>query len=303
MKAWVAELMMLVACIIWGSAFAVMKDTLGTIPPNYILAFRFTIAALVMGAFLWKKLRHLTKKEWLAGLVLGGLLYVAYVTQTIGLQYTTAGKNAFLTAVYVVLVPFMLWAARHIRPDKFNVSAAVLCLVGIGILSLEGDFSMNIGDLLTLVSGVIYGVHIVAVSFFTGSHDVMRITWLQFLFAALFAWCGGALTEPFPAQWSVGAICSILYLGVFATLLALTMMNIGIKHVEPSHASLLMSTEAFFGCLSGVVFLGEPLGWRMFVGGALILVAMIVSETKLSFFRKTKAPPLEQIEEQSGQGG
>ncbi len=286
MKTWMAELMMLAACVVWGSAFAVMKDTLGAIAPSYILAFRFTIASLFMGLFLWKRLRRLSKKEWLAGLVLGGLLYAAYLTQTIGLQYTTAGKNAFLTAVYVVLVPFMLWGVRRIRPDKFNVSAAVLCLAGIGILSLEGDFSINIGDLLTLVGGVFYGIHIVAVSFFTDNHDVMRVTWLQFLFAALFAWVGGAAFEPFPVQWSVGSVLSMGYLGIFATLLALTMMNVGIKHVQPSHAALLMSTEALFGCLSGIVLLGEPMSWRMAVGGLLILLAMIVSETKLSFLKK-----------------
>lgn len=287
MKTWIAEWMMLLACVIWGSAFAVMKDTLGTIPPSYILALRFTVATLGMGLFLWKKLKNLSKKEWIAGLVLGGLLYSAYLTQTIGLQFTTAGKNAFLTAVYVVLVPFMIWGVRHIRPDRYNISAALMCLIGIGILSLEGDFSMNIGDFLTLISGVLYGVHIVAVSFFTGDHDVMRITWLQFLFAALFAWVGGLGFESFPLEWNTGMFLSIGYLGIFATLLALTMMNVGIKYVQPSHASLLMSTEAFFGCLSGVLFLGEPLGWRMILGGALILIAMIVSETKLSFLKKT----------------
>ena len=291
MKTWIAELMLLSACVIWGSGFAIMKDALDAIPPNYILAFRFSIAALAMGICIAKKLRHLTKKELLAGLVLGALMYLAYTTQTIGLKYTTAGKNAFLTAVYVALVPFMMWGARHIRPDRYNVIAAVLCLVGIGILSLVGDFCMNFGDMLTLVCSVLFGVHIVGVSFFAGSLDVMRITWLQFLFSALFAWCGGGLFETFPTAWTGGMAFSVVYLGIFATLAASTMMNVGIKYVEASHASLLMSTEAFFGCLSGVVLLGEPLGWRMVVGGALILAAMVISETKLSFLKNKPAEP------------
>ena len=169
-----------------------------------------------MGVCIAKKLRHLAKKELLAGLVLGALMYFAYITQTIGLKYTTAGKNAFLTAVYVALVPFMMWAARHIRPDRYNVIAAVLCLRWhVVLLSLEGDFSMNYGDMLTLVCSVLYGLHIVAVSFFAGSLDVMRITWLQFLFSALFAWCSGGLFETFPTGWTGGMYVFRCVLGHF----------------------------------------------------------------------------------------
>ena len=300
MKTWVAESMMLIACVIWGCAFAVMKDALDAIMPNYILAFRFTIAAVLMVIFMWKKLGGIPAREWLAGLVVGALMYGAYLLQTVGLQYTTAGKNAFLTAVYVVLVPFMLWGVRHIRPDKFNMIAAVLCLLGIGTLSLDGGFSINIGDALTLLGGIFYGLHIVAVSFFTEKYDVMRLTWMQFFFTAIFAWGGGLLFETFPAQWSTGSTLSIAYLGVLATLMALTMMNVSIKYVQPSHASLLMSTEAFFGCIAGILFLGEPLSWRIVLGGLLILAAMIVSETKLSFLGKRAAMPSREDSQQSG---
>ena len=145
---------MLIACVIWGCAFAVMKDALDAITPNYILAFRFTIAAVLMGIFMWKKLGGISAKEWLAGLVVGVLMYGAYLLQTVALQYTTAGKNAFLTAVYVVLVPFMLWGVRHIRPDKFNVIAAVLCLLGIDVYKRQVRLAMgNAGGFCRCASG------------------------------------------------------------------------------------------------------------------------------------------------------
>ena len=95
--------------VIWGFAFVVVKNSLDLIPPTYMLAFRFTIAAVVLAAVFCRRLKKLDKIIWQEGAVLGMFLFLSYLVQTIGCQYTTAGKNAFLTAVYVVFVPFLYW--------------------------------------------------------------------------------------------------------------------------------------------------------------------------------------------------
>lgn len=163
-KQWIADGLLLAAAIIWGSAFAVVKNTLDSVPPSMMIALRFGIAALISGVILRKHLRGLTRGQVLMGLLVGVLTGLAYIVQTIGLQDTTAGKNAFLTTIYVLLVPFGSAVLFHEKLSKRRYVAAVLMLLGIGILSLDGESGgLNRGDVLTLVCGVLYAAQIISV--------------------------------------------------------------------------------------------------------------------------------------------
>ena len=285
-RAKLADSLLLLTGVIWGSGFVVMKNALDGISTNYLLALRFTLAAVGVAIMILPRLRRLTRKDLFAGLVIGTALYFAYALQTYGLMYTTAGNNAFLTATYVVLVPFFMWGIAKVRPDRYNVLAAVVCLIGIGVLSLGGGLSINLGDGLTLLCGIFYALHIVAISYFAKKHDMMVLVMLQFAFCALWAWGVGGVSETFPTHFSSQTLWGIAYLGLACTMLALSLQNIGIKYADPSHASLLMSTESLFGCLFGCLLLGEPFTVRIFIGTALIFLAVVISETKLSMFKK-----------------
>ncbi len=286
-KSLFAQIVLLLAGLIWGSGFAVMKNTLDSIPVSFLLAVRFSIAAVVLCLFLIPRLKHVRLRDVWSGALAGVCLFAAYFTQTHGLHYTTAGKNAFLTTVYVILVPFLWWWIRKERPTKYNAISAVLCLIGVGVLSLTNDFSINKGDALTLLCGVFYAVHIIVISVTAGAgRDLMVFVMFQFAFAALCGWLVGAATETFPTDISFESAASLLYLGLACTLLALLFQNIGLKYAPASHASLLMSTEAPFGCLFGVLLLGEPFTYRIAIGCVLILGAIVLSELK---GRKTAA--------------
>lgn len=285
-RARVADGLLLLTGVIWGSGFVVMKNALDGISTNYLLALRFTLAAAGIAILIFQKLRHLTRRDLMAGFVIGTALYLAYALQTYGLMFTTAGNNAFLTATYVVLVPFFMWGITRVRPDRYNVIAAVVGLVGIGVLSLGGGFSINLGDGLTLLCGIFYALHIVAISHYAKRHDMMVLVMLQFAFCGLWAWGVGAVTETFPTRFTGDTLWGIAYLGVVCTMLALSLQNIGVKYADPSHASLLMSTESLFGCLFGCLLLNEPFTVRILIGTALIFLAVVISETKLSLFKK-----------------
>lgn len=127
-----AKPMLLAAAFIWGSSFFIMKNALDELPVQYLLALRFTMGAVLLGAAGWKKWRLFTPDYLWRGAVTGAFLYLAYSIQTYGLELTTPSKNAFLTSVYCVLVPFFYWAFAQVRPDRFNVIAAVLCVAGWG---------------------------------------------------------------------------------------------------------------------------------------------------------------------------
>ncbi|WP_242942766.1 DMT family transporter [Papillibacter cinnamivorans] len=288
-----AKLALLGAAFIWGSSFVVMKNTLSAMPTFYLLAIRFTMASALIAVLFRKHLRHLNREYWKAGGIMGLLLLGAYVSQTFGLAGTTPSKNAFLTAVYCVIVPFFYWLFLRKRPDRYNIAAAILCIAGIGFVSLNDDMSILPGDLLTLLCGFLYAGHIIAVAKFSREKDIFMLTLVQFVTAAVLAWVFGFVSEPFPAVWSASTTGSLFYLGIFATGIALLFQNIGQKYTEPTTASILLTMESVFGVICSVLFYHEQVTARMLMGFALIFVATICSETKFSFLGKKVHPASE----------
>ena len=285
-----AKPMLFAAAFIWGSSFFIMKDALDALPVQYLLAIRFTAGAVLLGLLCWKKWRIFTPDYLWRGAAIGGFLYLAYSVQTYGLALTTPSKNAFLTAVYCVLVPFLYWAFAGVRPDRYNVIAAVLCVAGVGLVSLTGDLTVNPGDGLTLVSAVFYASHIVAVAKVSAGKDVYLLTVFQFAFSGLYAWIGGAAAETFPAQALVRpeVVLPLIYLAVMATTAALLFQNVGQVWSDPASASVILSLESVFGVLCSVAFAGDQVSGKMLLGFALIFVAVVCSETKFSFMRGEK---------------
>ena len=123
-----ARLALLCATLIWGSSFVVLKNTIDFLPTNFLLALRFGGACILLSLVFLRQFRNFTKDYLWRGFLIGACLYMAYFTQTIGLIHTTPGKNAFLTAIYCVLVPFLFWGVDRVKPDRYHVSAALICI-------------------------------------------------------------------------------------------------------------------------------------------------------------------------------
>lgn len=282
-----AALCLLLAAIIWGGGFVVVKNSLDLVPPIYMLAIRFSIASLGLCVLFFKKLRHITRRNVFSGAVLGLFLFLAFLFQTVGMQHTTAGKNAFLTTIYVVLVPFLYWPLAKRRPGLHVVVAAVLAVVGIGLLSLGGESGFSLGDGLTLVCGLFFALHIVLVTGFLrdGEQDAVILTLLQLVFAALFSWLTAPLLEPGIPEgvFKPDAIAGMLYLGLLSTMACYLFQNIGQRYVSPSTAALLLSCEAVFGVIFSGIFLHERMSAGMIAGCVLMFVAVVLAETKFSF--------------------
>ncbi len=285
----IARPLIVLATIIWGSTFFILKDTLDDVSVYFMLAFRFTIAAVVLALVFWKKWKTVDKSYFLAGGVMGTLLFLAYAVQNFGLKGTTPGKNAFFTAVYCVIVPFLYWLVNRTRPDRFNVLAAVLCVAGIGFVSWDGGFALVTGDVLTLIGGLMYACHIVAVARFARGRDIFLLTVLQFAGVAVWSWIFAVLTGGLPANGLPGRAWLVLfYLAIAATTLALLFQNVGQKYTDPSAAAVLLALEAPFGVLFSVLFAGERPTVPMVFGFALIFVGILCSETKFSFLRRQR---------------
>ncbi len=285
----IASLGLLLTAAIWGFAFVVVKDSLDSMPPIYMLAIRFTVASLVLCLIFHKKLRNIDKAMLGNGAVLGFFIFLGYALQTIGCKYTTAGKNAFLTAVYVVMVPFFHWLINKRKPDAFCIAAAFTAIIGIGLISLNGDLSMNIGDLLTLLCGIAYAVHIVFIDRYTEKQDPVVLTVVQISVAAVLSWIAAPLYDgAFPlAALNLKMTGAMLYLSLFSTMLAFLLQNVCQKYIPASVSSLLMSLEAVFGVAFSCIFLNEIITFRMGLGCLILFFAIIMAETKFDFFKRS----------------
>ncbi len=279
-KEWIADGILTLTALIWGTGFVVMKNTLSSVPPAAIIAIRYTIAAALTAVLFHKHLKGIARADVARGALVGLLLALAYIVQTIGLAYTTAGKNAFLTTVYVLLVPFASWLIFRQKLSRSNFIAAGLMLAGIGCLSLDGESGgLNIGDLLTLLCGVFYAAHIMAVERCQRKTNTYALIVLQFAFAAAFAAVYHLLFERgLPMSLHMDTVGSLLYLSVFSTTVAMSLQNIGQSMAPASHASILLSLESVFGALASCIFLGEAVTPRMLLGFAVIFAALLVSE-------------------------
>lgn len=287
-RALTGSLILLATAIIWGSSFFIVKNTVDAFAPNWLIAIRFSVAAAVLAVLFRARLRRTPRRFLVGGVLIGLVLYAAYAAQTYGIMDTTPGKNAFLTAVYCVLVPFVTWILTKKRPDLYSLAAAVLCLAGIGLISLDGSFSVSWGDGLSLLSGVFFAWQIALIALYTAQGaDPLALTVLQFAVAAACAWPAALLTEPAPqTDWTVSAVGSLLYLTLIVSALGMLMQNVGQAMTPPGTAAILMSLESVFGVLFSVLFWGERVTGRLLFGFVLVFFAVILSETKLSFLRR-----------------
>ncbi len=277
----VYRLLIVAATLIWGSSFVVVKDTTNALSPAWILAVRFAMGAILLAVFLVKRRGLYFKREYLGyGALFGLLLFCAYYFQTIGITDTTPGKNAFLTGTYCVMVPFLAWWIAKRKPNAFNIIAAVMCVAGIGFVSLDTGLSVRFGDAMTLVGAVFYALHICAVAKFSQGRDIFVLTMWQFAFVCLFSCLAGFALEPAPHFVSLDPEVwgSLVYLGVGCTALALLFQNVGQQKLAPSTASLLLALESPFGVMFSVLLGAEVLNGRMIFGFVLIFAAIVVSE-------------------------
>ena len=274
---------LLLAAAIWGFSFVVVKDSLDYIGPVWMMAFRFLVAAILLCAAVFPSLIKLNVRGWMHGAILGVYLFLAYLVQTIGCVYTTAGKNAFLTTIYVFLVPLLSWIFTRQRPAWYVFFCAAMSVVGIGLLALGTDDAgrVNIGDVLTLICGFFYAVHIIVTAKYNREHSPFLLSAVQFLTVAALSWIFAPFMDgPLPAaQLEKGRIVfSLLYLAIPSTLMAFVLQSLGLKYVPSAWASLLLSFESVFGGLLGVIMLGELLTARMVVGCVLIFVAVVLAQ-------------------------
>ena len=282
------KLMLVAMALVWGYSFLTMKTVLDTVPTFMLLACRFLLSAVIMFIIFHKRIKAHFNREYLGfGVLMGCVIWSAYAAQTLGLVDTTPGKNAFLTGTYCILVPFIALILFKERVTKWHIASALLCLVGVGFVALD-NFSIQMGDLMTLVGAVFFAVDMAVVGHIGRTRDVSVLTSWMFLFVGLFSLAATTAFEPrVPAeQWTPEIIGQLVFLAVVCTTIGLLLQNQALSHVPPATGSLLLSLESPSGVLFSVLMAGEVLTGKLIFGFVLIFLSIVLSETHFSFLRK-----------------
>jgi len=280
MKQYMADGMLLVTAIVWGSGFVITAIALEYLTAYQVMAGRFLLAAIILTTIFGYRLKKASKSVIWKGIILGTILYIAFALQTVGLQYTTPSKNAFLTAVNVIVVPLIAYAVYKRRIDGYEIIGSIMAIVGIGFLSLQGSLTMNIGDALSLACAVAFAFDIFCTNLFVQKEDAIALTIIQFITASLLGILVVVSQGDIPTTLEKEAIYSIIYLAIFSTTLAYLFQNVANQYTSATKAAIILSTEAFFGMVLSVIFLHEILTGRMVIGAVLILLAILIAEIK-----------------------
>ena len=287
MKKYLPEIGLIITAVIWGTGFIGTQLALdGGFTPIQILTIRFFIAALLLNIIFFKKVKmYIDKKSIKAGIVLGIFLFIAFELQTIGLVYTTPSKNAFITAANVVIVPFIGYLIYKRKIDKWGLISSVVAMIGIGILSLENDFSINLGDFLTFLCAIGFAFHIFYTSEFAKKYNPLVLTSIQFSVAFILSFFMQIIIGEVNISVEPIAYIGVIYLGIFSTIIGFLLQTICQKRVSETKTAIILSTESLFGTIFSVIIFKEAVTLKLVMGCLLIFSAIIVSETKLSFLK------------------
>ncbi|WP_461225605.1 DMT family transporter [Lacticaseibacillus suihuaensis] len=278
-----ANAMLAVAAMIWGSGYLFTKlATNAGMPAGLINGIRGLIYAGLAGLLFHKALAKMTRQDLVVGLIAGTINFLGFQLQTIGLAYTTPANNAFLTAIYVLFVPFICWLLFKQRPERKSYVAIAICVIGMAVLTnvFGQGLSLHLGDLLTLASAVFYALQIV----YFGTAPAESSPWvLAFMLGATQAvygltWSGLFERHAYAAiDWQAG-LWPVLVLGLLSSFGAQTLQVVGQRHTDPTPAGLILMTESLFGSLFSVALGFEPFTLNLLIGGALILLALVVMQ-------------------------
>lgn len=280
-KVILSDVSLLLVAAMWGGGFSFTKNILQYLTPLYFLAARFTLAALVLAVIFYPRVKKANRQDIKSSLTVGIFLTVSFVAQTVGLLFTTPGKQAFITSAYVVIVPFLSYLVSRRKPLGKELAGASLCMVGLAMLSLTREMQVNLGDLLTLVSAVGFAGHIVVIGVFANRVDTVVMNVYQFLLAGISCLVLAVILEPVPTGFGFPALYSLAYLVLFSSIGAFMIQVTAQKYTYPTHAGIILSMEAVFGALFAFIFWQEVFTPVMLAGCAVIMIAILITEVDL----------------------
>ena len=290
-----SNMLLMLTAAIWGFAFVAQR-----VGMQYVGAFTFNGVRFALGSIslvpliiYFKNKKTAEQPEEAAsasalipGIIAGSVLFFGASLQQAGLAYTTAGKAAFITGLYIVLVPLLgIFLKQRVGLNTWL--GVVLAVSGLYFLSVNEDFTIAFGDLLEIIGAFFWAIHILVIDHFTKKVDALKLSCVQFVMCAVLSIITAFIFEDISISGISQAAIPILYGGLLSVGVAYTLQVVGQKHAKPSHAAIILSMEAVFAALGGALLLKENLGVRGYLGCALMFAGMLL--TQVNFFDKSQS--------------
>jgi drug/metabolite transporter (DMT)-like permease len=276
--------------VVWGSTFVVVQSAIRSVSPLLFLALRFTLAALVLGAVYAGAIRkqRMRISIWLwPGIAAGLLLFTAYVFQTVGLEYTSASKSAFLTGLSIPLVPFVSSFVYRNRPRLLEVAGVLIASAGMALMTLpSGKLAISRGDFLSAMCAVAFAFHIVLIGHYAPLIGFETIAVVQVVTAAALGLMTFWVAQPVAAHFTFEVAAAVLITGMLATALAFTTMAWAQQYTSATRAALIFALEPVVAWLTSFLLNGERMAGRAIFGACLILTGIVMVELKRTDVRK-----------------
>jgi drug/metabolite transporter (DMT)-like permease len=288
-QAYRAEAALIAVGMVWGGTFPVVKIAIQSVGALWFNAYRFLIAGALALAILLghdegrKNLRALAPHAAL----LGTLLALGYTFQTVGIAFTTSGKAGFITGLFVVFVPLISALFFQHRPSRVALVSVGLAVVGLALLSLNTDWTVNKGDGLVLLCAIAYAVHILFLDRATDRFDSVSLAMGQVFVAGVEMALLAFLIQPSVPRPTPYTLWSVVLTAIFGTIIAFFIQTYAQKHIGPTRTALILLTEPVFAAIFGYLLLDEILSGRRLAGAAILLTAMVLAEL---FGRQKVAP-------------
>jgi drug/metabolite transporter (DMT)-like permease len=272
-RRWLAVMALLMTAAAWGASFTLVKSLVAKMAPEPFIFWRFTLAGLIL---LIAARRHVSRALLVPGVVLGIFVLAGYLAQTHGLRFISSARSAFLTGLYVVMVPFFQW--RKTGAPRINVwIASVLAVFGTTVLIGAGfDAPPTLGDLLTLASAVIFAMHVVYSARWSRSENSAALAGVQVLFVGLAA--GPLVFFAPPTNWNATLIAIIVVTAIVTTAIAFAALMWAQAHVTATEAAVILSFEPVAAAITVIAWEGQPLTASFVTGAVMILAAMLLSQ-------------------------
>lgn len=282
MKKWLAIGALILVTVIWGGGFVASDMALESMKPFQIMMVRFLLASVLMGVISRVQRKGEEKlKDRVgaikAGVLMGVTLFMGFAFQIIGLQYTTPSKNAFLTALNVVIVPFIAFVILKKKIGAKGIIGAVMSVLGVALLSLNGNFTVSLGDGLTLLCAVGFAFQIFFTSEFVKKYPASVLNTVQMFTAFVLSAISLVIFGENDFQVTTQGWLSVLYLGVVSTTICYLLQTACQKYIDETKAAIILSMESVFGTIFSILILHEVVTVRMVIGCAVILAAVIIS--------------------------
>ena len=282
----VASIILAVVALVWGTTYAVIKDTLSMVQPFSLMMFRFGFSAMILSLMYLKKFKTIKSVDLKRGIIIGIFMFLAFYFLIVSIRFTTASKFSFIVGAYVLIVPFLSWVINKTKLDRYAIVGAILATIGLAFLTMERGAVFNLWDLVAGCCSFFFAAHMIAIEKYSGDSDPILLTIIQFITTAVLFIILTGIKEGYDftvlpeIKWTLG------YLVIISTIIPFAIQNIVQRYISSTSTALILTLQSAFGSIFAVYYLDERMTKQMIIGCLLIFIAIVFQETKLKFLKR-----------------